>query len=135
MCVRAASFAGGACAIAASLAGEDEGSSEEREGAPTPRAGYDTDRGVAFTVFGGVLAGPLNYLWLPRLEALTRRLSPQLGHVRALLVRVCTHAMVFQPLIYLPTFYAVTALVRKWSPDELVRNVRETYTSTLTRLW
>jgi hypothetical protein len=40
-----------------------------------------------------------------------------------------------QPLIYLPTFYTVTAVVRKWSLDETVRKVRSEYTTTLQSLW
>ena len=96
---------------------------------------YDLERGAAFTVFGGVLAGPMNYLWLQRLERLTERLTPRLGHLRTLVVKFCSHTLVFQPLIYLPTFYTVTALVRKWSPDDFVRHVREGFTSTLTRIW
>ena len=44
-------------------------------------------------------------------------------------------SFVLQPFIYLPTFFAVNAYVRRWSADELERRVRSDFLPTLGRIW
>ena len=95
---------------------------------------YNAERGTAFTIFGGVVTGPVNFVWLKVLERWTLRLAPA-GRWRALAVKVAMQSFILQPFIYLPTFYTVTALTRHWSPDELVKRVQDTYTATLGRIW
>ena len=48
---------------------------------------YDADRVAAFTLFGAVLTGPINYVWLDALERSVRRLAPT-GGARALVYKV-----------------------------------------------
>ena len=91
----------------------------------------DADRVAAFTVFGGVITGPINYLWLDALERWTRALSER----RILLAKVVLQTFVLQPFIYLPTFYTTNAIVRKWSPRDAFQRARSEYLSTLTNIW
>ena len=55
--------------------------------------------------------------------------------MRGLAVKVTLQTFVLQPFIYLPTFYSVTTLVRRWSADEAYARVRADYWPTLTRIW
>ena len=95
---------------------------------------YNAERGTAFAIFGGIVTGPVNFVWLKVLERWTLRLAPA-GGPRALAVKVAMQSFVLQPFIYLPTFYTVTAITRHWTTDELVTRVRDTYAGTLGRIW
>ena len=94
----------------------------------------DTNRLAAFALFGGVLTGPINYVWLDTLERLAGRLAPA-GGLRSLAAKVTLQSTVMQPFIYLPTFFAVTAVVRRWSPEQALLKVRADYVRTLQGLW
>ena len=95
---------------------------------------YDARRAAAFSVFGGVITGPINFMWLEALERWTTRLAPA-GGLRALAVKVALQSSILQPFIYLPTFYTVTAIVRRWTPEEAYERVRDEYPGTLLKLW
>lgn len=95
---------------------------------------YDTRRGATFAIFGGVVTGPINYVWLNSLERWTARLAPG-GGTRALLTKVCLQSGVLQPFIYLPTFFAVTALANRNTVEQACQRVRDDYGATLGRLW
>jgi hypothetical protein len=97
-------------------------------------ASFDARRSCSFAIFGGIVTGPMNFLWLNALERWTARLAPS-GGTRALVTKVLLQSSVLQPMIYLPTFFTVTAIVRRWSPEEALCRVRQEYAPTLTRLW
>lgn len=98
------------------------------------RRSPDLRRTASFSVFGGIVTGPINFLWLNHLERWTARLAP-MGGMRALVCKVALQSFCLQPLIYLPTFFSVTAIVRRWSPAEAMARVRSDYFRTLQNLW
>ena len=94
----------------------------------------DVDRLVAFTTFGALLTGPINWVWLSKLERAVGHIAPG-GGVRAVVAKVVLQSIIMQPFIYLPSFYATNALVRKWSVSETVEHVRGAYLPTLSKVW
>jgi hypothetical protein len=90
---------------------------------------------AAFTVFGGILTGPINYVWLDVVERWSSQMAAGGGRWRLLAAKVLLQSAILQPLIYLPTFYTVTALVRGWSADEARAKVSAEYAPTLTKIW
>ena len=60
--------------------------------------GYDSRRGLTFTLFGGYITGPLNYMWLGWLDRQVTRLAP-LGGLRAVALKVCAQSFIMQPLL------------------------------------
>ena len=95
---------------------------------------HDAGRAAAFTIFGGVLTGPINYVWLDALENAVRRLTP-IGGARAIAAKVAIQSFFFQPCVYLPGFYVTNTLVRGWSASEAYQHVRAEYGGTLVRIW
>ena len=95
---------------------------------------HDVGRAVAFTIFGGVLTGPINYIWLDALEKAVRRLAPA-GGLHALAAKVTIQSVFFQPLVYLPCFFVTNGLVRGWCASDAYEHVRAEYGATLVRLW
>lgn len=95
---------------------------------------YDADRAAAFTIFGGVLTGPINYNWLDALERAVRRLAPA-GGAPALAAKVTLQSVFFQPFVYLPTFFGTNAVVRGWSVGEVLAHSKAEFSGTLVRLW
>ena len=95
---------------------------------------YNYDRTWAFTAFGGVITGPVNYVWLEVLETIVARVAPA-GGARAVLAKVLLQSSVLQPFIYLPTFYSVNTLVRGWTLSEAMEHVQAEYAATLCRIW
>ena len=102
-----------------------------QQASPEP---HDAGRSIAFTIFGGVLTGPINFIWLDALEKAVRRLAPA-GGVQALAAKVMVQSVFFQPFVYLPSFYLTNTLVRGWCASDALEHVRAEYTNTLVRLW
>ena len=95
----------------------------------------NSERLIAFTVFGSLLTGPINFVWLNALEKWTSQIVPTGGFWARIGCKVFLQSTILQPFIYLPTFYSVTSIVRGWSPTEAYVKVREAYPGTLVRLW
>lgn len=94
----------------------------------------DEARLAAFTAFGGVLTGPINWKWLALLDRLVISVAPG-GGGRGLAAKVLIQSFVFQPFVYLPTFFTANALVRRWDFASAYEHARATYAGTLGRLW
>lgn len=99
-----------------------------------PSCSYDVPRGAAFCLFGAALTGPVNYVWLQKLNTLVGRLAPQ-GGAAAVAAKVGLQSSFFQPLVYVPLFYAFTAAVRGWTWTHTVDKVRSEYVSTMAHIW
>ena len=50
-------------------------------------------------------------------------------------MKVTLQSAVLQPFIYLPMFYTVSAIVRRWSWEDARVRVSTEYASTLGRIW
>ena len=95
---------------------------------------YDARRGAAFALFGAALTGPVNYVWLRRLNAIVDRLAPQ-GGSPAVASKVVLQSIFFQPLIYVPLFYTFTAVIRGWKWEYAAERVRTDYITTMKSIW
>ncbi len=97
-------------------------------------APYDLPRALSFGLFGAFLTGPVNYVWLPRLDSLVTSLAPA-GGLRAVAIKVGFQGLFFQPAVYLPLFFGFSAATRGWSYDATAERVRSDYGRTLVSLW
>ena len=61
--------------------------SQVQSSSRSPDTTIDRERVAAFTLFGAVLTGPINYVWLDALEQWVTRLAPN-GGMRALAYKV-----------------------------------------------
>jgi len=95
---------------------------------------YDGVRGLCFGAFGAFVTGPVNYVWLTRLDSLVLKLAPG-GGVRSVLCKVLVQSAFFQPVIYVPLFFGFSAVFRSWSTDTLLLRIKTDYPSTLRSLW
>ena len=95
---------------------------------------YDARRGAAFGLFGATLTGPVNFLWLRRLNAIVERFAPQ-GGSPAVAAKVAIQSCFFQPLVYVPLFYVFTAVVRGWSFETASHRVRTEFIGTMKSIW
>jgi hypothetical protein len=96
--------------------------------------GYDLNRGVSFAFFGATVTGPVNFLWLSRLDSLVTRLAPQAGWL-AIGTKVTIQTFFFQPFVYVPLFFGFSAALRGWSFETAQERVRQEYTRTVVSLW
>jgi len=97
-------------------------------------AAFDARRSLAFTVFGGYISGPVNYVWLPAIVRVVRVLAPG-GGARALAAKVALQAGILQPIIFLPSFFSLNAVCRGWSVQTTLDRAREEYWPTLQYIW
>lgn len=106
----------------------------QRATAPVSSSQYDTRRGAAFTLLGGLVTGPVNFVWLAHLDRAVRYVAPG-GGMRALMSKLALQSSIFQPFIYLPLFYGCSAAVRSWSFEMTTARMRAEYGRTLRTLW
>jgi hypothetical protein len=95
---------------------------------------YDVSRGVAFALFGATVTGPVNYVWLGLLNDMVLRLAPH-GGMMAVGCKVAIQSLFFQPCVYVPLFFAFTAVFRAWSVEQARERVVAEYPGTLKSLW
>ena len=90
--------------------------------------GFDTKRMLAFTIFGAILTGPINYVWLNTSHRWTARLAPG-GGLAGMLCKIGLQTVIMQPLIYLPCFYTVNAILRpaEWPFERIRKEYPTTY--------
>lgn len=95
---------------------------------------YDRRRGAAFTLFGGVVTGPVNGAWLGRLDRIVRWAAP-MGGARAIATKVAIQAAVFQPVVYVPLFFGVSAAARGWDAAALRQRARDDFAAVVRSVW
>ena len=95
---------------------------------------YDSKRGTSFALFGGAVTGPVNYLWLQRLDSLVNKLAP-MGGWRAVSCKLGVQTFFFQPFVYVPLFFTFSSCTRGWTTDHALQRIREDYKTTLLSLW
>lgn len=95
---------------------------------------YDLHRGCSFALFGGAVTGPVNYMWLTKLDTWVKRAAPA-GGWRAIACKLAVQTFFFQPCVYVPLFFTFSAAFRGWSMEVAVERVRSEYTRTLQSLW
>jgi hypothetical protein len=59
---------------------------------------FDAPRSLSFVLLGGVMTGPINYVWLGALERAVHVLAP-MGGYRALACKMTLQSFVLQPFI------------------------------------
>ena len=96
--------------------------------------GYDSRRGLTFTLFGGYITGPLNYMWLGWLDKRVQSWAP-MGGLRAVALKVSMQSFIMQPLLYVPNFFLFNALARGWTFDGTVERVKSDYFRTVRTIW
>ena len=96
--------------------------------------GYDLNRGVSFALFGGVVTGPVNYVWLSQLDTLVTSMAPA-GGWRAIMWKVGVQTFFFQPCVYVPIFFGFSAAFRGWSAEATAERVRSEYARTIVSIW
>ena len=95
---------------------------------------YDFSRGMAFGLFGATVTGPVNHVWLNRLNDIVFRIAPR-GGISAVVAKVAIQSAFFQPMVYVPLFFIFTAVFRAWSWDQMRERVTAEYPGTLKSLW
>ena len=95
---------------------------------------YDGSRGIAFALFGATVTGPVNYVWLGLLNDMVLRVAPN-GGMTAVGAKVAIQSLFFQPCVYVPLFFAFTAIFRAWSMEQARERVVAEYPGTLKSLW
>mmetsp|Transcript_26265 Transcript_26265/g.42054 ORF Transcript_26265/g.42054 Transcript_26265/m.42054 type:complete len:225 (+) Transcript_26265:131-805(+) len=86
----------------------------------------DMRRLMAFTLYGAVWTGPVNHVWLARLE----RWFPAAGGRQNLAKKVFVQQFVWSPIVYLPSFFVANNLLRGRSIEEMKEDMRKRYWAT-----
>jgi hypothetical protein len=86
----------------------------------------DQRRLAAFSAFGAYWTGPINHFWLRYLQqSFGAALAPKM---------ILQHGLL-NPLVYLPSFYAINAALTGLTAEEAATKMDSEYHGTLAKLW
>ena len=91
---------------------------------------FDGRRLAAFSIFGVGWTGFVNHYWFGYLATVIPGTTPT-----AVVGKVVVQHLFYNPILYLPTFYAFNGVFTGLSKDAIVSKAKNEYWPTLTKLW